>query len=71
MQPVCFWLLLFYSASVLKGNPDAKKIENKIHQITALQVNLRIDSIRKVGEAVSSLSPDQIKILIVSNNADD
>ena len=53
-----------------EGKPDAKKIEEKIRQITALQTNLRIDFIRKVGEAVSVLSPDQVKALIVSNTVD-
>tara|TARA_R110002073_G_C9423207_1_gene576181 strand:- start:948 stop:1628 length:681 start_codon:yes stop_codon:yes gene_type:complete len=53
-----------------EGKPDAKKIEDKIRQITVLQANLRIDFIRKVGEAVSVLSPDQVKALIVSNTVD-
>lgn len=53
-----------------EGKPDAKKIEDKIRQITVLQANLRIDFIRKVGEAVSVLSPDQIRVLIVSSTVD-
>lgn len=53
-----------------EGKPDAKKIEDKIRQITALHANLRIDFIRKVGEAVSVLSPDQIRVLIASSTVD-